>query len=158
MPDHSELLGGVRHIVHDYATLVSTGTGILKGVPAPWNGPVEQSFIVQCRKFAHFFQNRERRHPDIFAKHYVGSSITFDLPTWDGWYDHMDKHLFHLSYARVSNIREWTGRPENGLFLDEFRGAWKKFLSALVSTEWSEHFEREIAAKNQRDFPVLDLR
>jgi hypothetical protein len=70
----------------------------------------------------------------------------------------MDKHLFHLSYARVSNERVWTGRPENGLFLDEFRASWKKFLSKLVSTEWSKHFEREIAAKNQRDFPMLDLR
>jgi hypothetical protein len=52
----------------------------------------------------------------------------------------------------------WTGRPENGLFLDEFRASWKKFLSKLVSTEWSKHFEREIAAKNQRDFLMLDLR
>lgn len=133
MPNDELVLGGVEHIVHDYATLVLTGEGIPKGIPLPWNGPVEQSFHVQCRKFAYFFKNKGHGD-DILAKHYIDPDATFDLATWEHWWGHHEKHLFHLTYARVRNKRPWTGYEEDRLFLKEFQQAWRKFWRFHLAT------------------------
>jgi hypothetical protein len=153
MPTDWERERGVEHIVHDYATLVLTGEGIPKGanvgIHEPWNGPIEQSFIVSCRKFAHFFLNldKKRRH-DMFAKHFVDPAITFDLPTWELWCDHHDKHLFHLSYGRVHSTTPWDGYKENKMFFEELRAAWRKFLA--VPPRFKDEFDKCIDAKEKQ--------
>ncbi len=97
-PSEVDLRLAVKDIVHDYSTLVLTGEAIPTGkMGIPWNGPVEQSFLVNCRKFAHFFLNKGMKgKPDILSKHYLPSPITFCLPTWELWFDHHDKFLFHI--------------------------------------------------------------
>ena len=152
-PTPDELKRGVEHIVHDYATLVLTGEAIPTGkMGIPWNGPVEQSFLVNCRKFAHFFLNKGMRDkPDILSEHYLTSPKTFSLPTWGLWFDHHDKHLFHLSYARTGpSHRPWTGDPEDRDFFRELRSAWREFLLAHPLHEdefnrWIEFKENQMA-------------
>lgn len=147
-PTDDQLKGGVEHIVHDYATLVLTGEAIPTGkMGIPWNGPVEQSFLVNCRKFAHFFLNKGMPgKPDILSMHYLPAPKVFSLPTWDRWFDHHDKHLFHLSYARTDpSNRKWTGDPEDRDFFRELRAAWIGFLCSQPF--YQDEFDRWIKIK-----------
>jgi hypothetical protein len=119
---------------------------------------VQYSFIVQCRKLAHFFLSRGTRD-DILASHFIGKKIGFELKEWSTWKDHMDKHILHLSYGRVKNTWPWTGHHENRRMLNEFRTAWHLFLSKLPHRFVAE-FNAEIAKKLRPDseFRDLDLR
>jgi hypothetical protein len=153
-------LKAVRHVVHDYVNLVSAGTLLYRPLRPPFNSHVQYSFIVQCRKFAHFFLNQASRgHDDILASHFVGKKIKFGFKEWSKWFDHMDKHIFHLSYGRVKNTRPWTGYAENREMLEQFRTAWRLFLSKLPD-EFKAEFDKEIDKKlrPESEFRDLDLR
>ncbi len=60
-PSQTDLLDGVRHVVHDYANLVSSGTMKLddthagKQLVPPVNTHVGESFLFNCRKMYEFF-------------------------------------------------------------------------------------------------------
>ena len=90
------------------------------------------------------------------AKHFVGSKVRFKLREWSKWDDHMDKHIFHLSYGRIKNARAWTGHTENREILNEFRAAWRLFLSKLPE-KLNAEFEKEIAKKVSADSEFRDL-
>jgi len=156
-----DLLAAAKHIVHDYSTLVLTGVAIAKGsISAPFNGPLEQSFHISCRKFAHFFENKRSKRGlrDMMARQFVGRGVKFKFPTWTKWAQHMDKHLFHLSYDRFKNKRPWHGYAENPAFLREFQIAWKLFLSELPQG-LKERFSLELNDRAQNPaFRDLDLR
>jgi hypothetical protein len=159
--NEAKVLKAVHHVVHDYTNLVSAGTLIYQSPRPPLNSHVQYSFIVQCRKFAHFFKNKVARGgaDDILAEHFVGKKVIFKFKEWSAWDDHMDKHIFHLSYGRVKNTRPWTGHTENREMLDEFRAAWRLFLSKLPAKLKAE-FDKEIANKlgPESEFRDLDLR
>lgn len=109
---NEKLFRAVHHIVHDYANLVSAGMAISKALPPPLNSHVAYSFVLQSRKFADFFlRPRGLRHrEDILASDYVGDAVRFDLPEWRKWLDHMNCHMFHLSYRRLDDAwGPWDG-------------------------------------------------
>jgi hypothetical protein len=161
--DQTLRLEAIHHIVHDYVNLISAGTEIPKEPKPPLNSHVQYSFILQLRKFANFFSNERRRTKgrngrldiDILAKDYVGSKIRYKLTEWKRWEDHMNTHIFHLSYQRTKNTRSWTGYKENPLMLAEFRSAWRLFLSKTPEPYRSE-FDEEIERKRV-ETPDLDL-
>lgn len=159
MPTDYEIEKGVEHLVHDYTTLVLTGVGIPRGVPVPWNGPVEQSFLVSIRKFVDFFTNRKLRENGMMAIDYVPGWEAYPFPTWKGeeWQDHHNTHLFHLSYGRVSDTaKEWTGYRENILFFDEIQSAWRKFLAH--PPRFKGEFDRWIEAREKQWADVASIK
>jgi hypothetical protein len=165
MTEEEKRLAAVRHMVHDYTNLVSAGTLIHQSPKPPLNSHVQYSFIVQCRKFADFFSNRVSRlgKDDMMAKHFVGSKVRFTSKEWKKWEDHMNAHLFHLSYKRVKNTRPWTGYGVNQAILDEFRADWRLFLSKLPEP-YKSKFREEIKGRQAPDangrpseFKDLDL-
>jgi hypothetical protein len=50
---------------------------------------------------------------------------------WKAWHDHMNVHLMHLSYGRLSSKTQWNGQTVNADLLDEFQKAWKLFLAKV---------------------------
>lgn len=155
-PSDLELKQGVEHIVHDYGTLVLTSQRIPR-VPPPWNGPVEQSFLVSIRKFIDFFANERKYSKDMIALDYAPSE-TFSFPTWsdESWGHHHNTFLFHLSYKRVDpSQRPWDGYRENKLFFDEIQVAWRKLLGAS-DLKCKDQFEQFIRAREQQwsDFGI----
>ncbi len=92
---------------------------------------------------------------DILACDYVGKKVRFKLPEWSKWREHMDYHIFHLSYRRLDNSSPWFG-AEHPVVLQEFQAAWKVFLSHLPSRLATE-FEEQIAQKLRQVSPVQDL-
>ncbi len=160
MPTDDEIEKGVEHLVHDYTTLVLTGAGIPRGIPIPWNGPVEQSFLMSCRKFVDFFTNRKMRDNGMIAEDYVPGWKPFSFPTWNGenWQNHHNTHLFHLSYGRVGNIsKPWTGYRENPHFLEEIQAAWRDFLAH--PPKFKGEFDRWIKAREKQwaDVPSIKV-
>jgi len=157
MPTDYDIEHGVKDLVHDYTTLVLTGEGIPRGVPEPWNGPVEQSFLVSIRKFVDFFMNRRKFPDDMIAEDYVGGSVSFSFPTWKGeeWEKFHNTHLFHLSYGRVRNTRPWDGYRENVLFFDEIQAAWRKFL--VQPPRFNAEFDRCIKAREEQFEKIPNL-
>ena len=151
--------------VHDYANLVSGEKEIYRHPPPPLNSHVQYSFLVQCRKFGIFFATKESNHPeDIVASHFLGHKIAVDLSEWTAWGDHMNTHLFHLSYLRVDNTRPWTGYEDlNKRMLAQFRAAWRKFLAELPEP-YKDEFVNQIFLRKQphadgqlSEFRDLDL-
>jgi hypothetical protein len=160
MKDEEKLLGAVHHIVHDYTILVSAGTLISQGLKPPVNSHVQYSFLLQSRKFAHFFMNKRREgKDDMIAADFTGTKKIPKLKAWADWEDHMNKHLFHLSYERTKNSRKWEGYTENRLMLDGFRSAWRMFLSELpkkLRVEFESQIDKKLTPKSE--FRDLDLR
>lgn len=142
-----KLLRAVHHIVHDYANLVSAGMAIPKAPPPPLNSHVAYSFVLQSRKFADFFLTPTglRHRKDILACDYVGDVVRFDLPEWEKWWDHMNCHMFHLSYRRLDEEwGPWDG-GEHPVVLGQFQAAWKKFLAC--PPRFKEEFDKQIDEK-----------
>ena len=147
-------LEAMHHVVHDYANLVSAGTLTQAGPAAragfrpPVNSHIQHAFLLNCRKMADFFQ-KVPRGDDIRAEHFLKQKETFLLPEWDKWGRAMDKQLAHLTYARVTAPKSWTGSPANRLLLEEFQAAWKIFLSKL-DYPYKQKFDEEITKRQQR--------
>lgn len=160
MSDKDErTLKAVRHVVHDYVCLVSAGTSIYGNPKPPINSHVQYSFLLHCRKFAHFFMDRKPRDgmDDMLAQHFIGKRIEFKLGQWQKWDTHMAKHLFHLSYDRLDDWPPWTGHTENKEMLDEFRAAWRLFLANLpdrLRQKFDQEMEKKLALG---DFRGLDV-
>jgi len=155
----ADKLGAILHIVNDYTNLVSSGTLIQAAHKPPINTHVQYSFLVECRKFAAFFRNnRGPKGTDIASSDYLKAKLRFKLPVWKAWHDHMNVHLLHLSYDRLSSKIQWTGHTVNADLLDEFQRAWKLFL-AKVEEPYKSEFERQIAARESKpEYKGLDFR
>lgn len=154
-----ENLAAIHHVVHDYALLVSAGTLIYStGHKPPVNTHVQYSFLVGCRKFADFFKNnRGLKRQGIPCKAFATKKISIRLPVWDKWHEHMNVHLFHLSYDRTTSKTQWDGRGVNESLLKEFMSAWKTFLAQLDEPYKSE-FLKEIADRSGlKEYSGLDL-
>jgi hypothetical protein len=147
--EEQKLLAAARHIVHDYANLVSAGELVCGSLPTPLTHHthhVEYSFLVHCRIFSNFFRNSQAKRDDVLVNHFIGDGAKFTFPEWQKWEDHMNKHLFHMSYERIGNSRQWKGHKENRPILEYFVRAWKTFLDKLPR-RIQEEFERQISDK-----------
>jgi hypothetical protein len=119
----------IIHVVHDYMSLVMAGEQ--RSLSFPLNHFAERTFLTHCRALADFFDPKKTDPRDLHANDFVENPpFSADLPTWDTWGDHIDKHLMHLTVGRIKNTIPWDGEP-NKEFLREFKAAWSKFLGAL---------------------------
>ena len=91
----------------------------------------------------------------MYAGDFVSVPIVRSLTTWNGWHEHIDKHLAHLTKARITNSRSWTG-TDNKTILDEFQTTWRDFYSKLTPA-LRPIFDAEITAM-ERQFPGVSLR
>ena len=166
MTEQARRLMAVRHVVHDYANLVSSGTMVVnghhlgQGFDPPVNTHIGHAFLVNCRKMYEFFMYPPSTNPaydDIRATHFLPQAVTFNLSNWARWHDAMNKQLMHVTFARVEKPKKWEGHDENQLFLDEFKKAWKDLLRNLRGTMYKSRFDDEIAERLQSEFAGLDL-
>jgi hypothetical protein len=148
-----DLDAAVEHVVHDYSYLMVAGHDTQNSVPSPCNHYAERTFLVHCRVFAGFFSDGKDSR-DMYARDFVDTMPQVAHPEWDRWHDHIDKHLMHLTKARVINKVPWTGAP-NKIFLAEFRQIWKDFYAALKPS-LKPIFDRELALK-QAQMPQVRL-
>jgi hypothetical protein len=133
----------VRHIVHDWANLVAAGKMTAVQHSFPLNHFIQHAFLVECRKFAAFFKNnRGPLGQDIIAKDFVCKRFKPHLPIWKKWHDHMNRHLMHLSYERLTTPTLWTGWPNQPL-LAEFVKSWDDFLTC-VDAAYAPQFRNEL--------------
>jgi len=133
----------VKHIVHDYAQLISAGTQTAEPQVYPTNHHIQHAFLVHCRKFGDFYANRYEG-TDFVAHKFLAKRCKIDLPTWKTWGDAMDKQLMHFSWKRVDDPKDWDGFGVNDLLLREFRQAWELFIVGLDDRLKAE-FDMEIA-------------
>ena len=148
-----DLHRAAKHVVHDYAYLVVAGHDTQNPLPHPYNHYAERTFLVHCRAFAGFFKHGNNPR-DMYAKHFVDKPTTSMLAAWGEWHVHVDQHLAHLTKARTTNTRPWTG-ADNKKILDGFQTTWQDFYSKLKPSLRST-FDAEIAAM-QKQFPTVPL-
>ena len=151
-----EKVAAVHHVVHDYTNLVSAGELVQTELSDRINSHVQHIFLMNCRTLAYFFTNGGRPD-DIKSEDFLTGEMTFTLPTWEDWRDQMDKHLMHLTYARVDNTRPWSGGVDNQKILQEMQSTWALFLSKIEEPFKSE-FDKEIGKKECSDFRGCKLR
>ena len=68
-----------------------------------------------------------------FARDFVANSSSPQLTTWEKWHKHMNQHIMHLTKARVTNRRPWTG-ADNASILEGFRKTWGEFYAEIELT------------------------
>ncbi len=149
-----DLVAAVEHIVHDYSYLIVSGEDTQRPLPSPYNHYAERTFLVHCRSMAKFFSKGADQR-DMYAKDFVVAMPQIDLSVWDCWRDHIDKHIMHLTQARIKNKVPWTG-SDNSRMLKQFRTAWRDFYEALEPSLKPE-FEKHLDAK-QLQMPQVNLR
>jgi hypothetical protein len=121
----------IVHVVHDYVSLVLAGRGPVPPRQYPINHFAERTFLTHCRALADFYDPKKKQSRDLHANDFVKNPpFSADLPTWEAWADHIDKHLMHLTVGRIKNTIPWDGKPNESI-LREFEAAWEKFLGAL---------------------------
>ena len=115
------------------------------------------------RSFAKFFSNLRFRNThvkgdiDIIAKDFVSPKVRFKLPNWAKWDDHMNAHLFHLSYLRTRNSRPWNPHPEIQKMLMESQAAWKFFCDNLQEPYLTRCKSAVEAGRNEKHYADLPL-
>jgi hypothetical protein len=149
-PTPEQKRAAIRHIVYEYANLVSTGTRLLQtgadALKPPDNTHVQDAFLLNCRKMADFFKV-QRRGQDVNVYDYVKrNSVTFTLSEWIKWSDAGDKHGVHITYNRLGNVTPWDGTANRPL-LDEFRRCWHDFYSVVAHAAFKAEFDQQIEAK-----------
>ena len=148
-PTPRQRLDGIRHIVYEYANLLSAAYYSMNG-RAPWRRThCDDAFLLGCRKIGDFLMKdrRSKRHgqelDDILALDYLPTKVArhWELPIWSNWQEAMNKQLAHLSYSREKgwDHRLWVPRIEA-----EFRKAWWCFRDAVVSQEYGEEFDKQL--------------
>lgn len=158
MRTRHELERAIHHVVYEYANLISSGTLLSKPLRPASNTHIQDAFLLGCRKLADFFLNGGKPE-DVKARHYLPKRGVpkFRLTEWKRWHDAMDKQLAHITYRRVHAPQSWDG-SRNQTLLEEFRRAWKLFLSKLEEPYKTE-FERTIKDREKSEgFGDLDLR
>lgn len=169
------LLGGIQHVVHEYANFVSSAkmrqTGKHRGTPLepPINTHIAHAFLLNCRKMACFFAGPlgcpttagpppTPKWSDVFAVDYV-DNFTATLDHWCRWKDAVDKQLAHITYTRGIASEEITAQANIDME-NEIKTAWKALLNPTppLSNPFSTQFDRAITARLTPDFSDLDLR
>ena len=143
IPNHSELLGGIEHVVYEYGHLVFAGNHTLTAPGRPIDNLIQDAFLLNCRKLAEFF-GRRKLQPDIKAVHYCTASHLPRVPLamWTKWHDAIDKQIAHVSYRRVTHPKVWFGHDgTNAALLTEFQGGFRFFLS-YVDRVYGVEFKR----------------
>lgn len=133
-PPDQRKLDMIQHIVYDCGKLVE----IFKAPehrPHPLNHAVERAFLVECRKFADFSQNkrgpmRDPSQQDAIAKDFVSKRFRPTLDMWKKWQDHINRQLMHLSYGRVDDTELWDGSANQPIFGD-LCVVWDEFLRCV---------------------------
>lgn len=121
-----EVNAAVKHVVHDYVCLVAAGVDTTERyLPFPLNHYAERTFLVYCRGMGQFFSGKGRT-TDVYARHFADGFVR-EVAVWEDWHDHVDKHLMHVTQARIDNKVEWTGKW-NAAILRAFRDTWEEFL------------------------------
>ena len=133
-PADQRKLDMIQHIVHDWGKLVEIFT-TPEHRPPPLNHAVERAFLVECRKFANFFQNKrgpmkDPSQQDAIAKDFVSKRFRPELGVWKKWQDHINRQLMHLSYGRVDNTGPWDGSANKPIF-EDLRLVWDEFLQCV---------------------------
>jgi hypothetical protein len=67
----------------------------------------------------------------MYARHFVNNPSSPQLTAWKKWHDHMNQHLMHLTIARVTNRRPWTG-ADNASILKGFQKTWREFYAEIT--------------------------
>lgn len=148
----ADLLDAVRHVVYEYANLVSAGRLLETPLAPPINTHVQDAFLLSVRKMADFFIREPKQH-DVAAFDFTTSRVVYSLPTWSQWEVAVDKQLAHVTWKRDQS---WDGSANKPL-LQELETAWKLFLSKL-DPKFQARFRDEINKKKQcRGFEKLDL-
>jgi len=156
-PAEQRKLEMIEHIVHDWGKLVEIYT-TPEHRPAPLNHAVERAFLVECRKFANFFQNnrgpmKDPLQRDAVAKDYVGKRFRPKLDVWEKWHHHMNRQLMHLSFGRVDNTEPWDGRANQPIF-EELCTAWNEFLACVDPKFQAEFDARRNAVQLRAAFAI----
>src|SRR4051794_20028713 len=103
-PDHDTCVTGIKHVVHEYANLISAAHYSMSGA-APWRSHCDDAFLLGCRKMHDFLLHKRRsvmankELDDILAIDYLapGAPITWSLPIWTAeWCGPMNKQLAHI--------------------------------------------------------------
>jgi len=149
-----DLKEAAKHVVHDYAFLVSAGHDTQNPLPFPFHHYAERTFLVHCRAFAGFFGNGTDSR-DMYARDFVNGNSATTLAAWDAWHKHIDQHLAHLTKARITNTRSWTGK-DNKAILDGFQQTWREFYK-ILEPSLKPAFDTQIDAR-QKEFPNVPLR
>lgn len=148
-PSPQDKIDAIEHVVYEYANLISASYHSMNG-QAPWRTHSDDAFLLGYRKLRDFLLNDQRGKDgdDVLALDYLpkGLSRVWDLPTWEQeWREHMNKHLTHITYARVFKTREWDHRKWNPKLLAEFQVAWKQFIDVITDVGYRAEFDRQIA-------------
>jgi hypothetical protein len=118
----------VKHIVHDYGSLVMAGSE--KNLGYPCNHYAEGTFLTHCRALAEFFDHKEKGKDDLHARDFTKSKFNPKFPTWAKWSKHINTHLMHLTVGRIENTRPWNSK-DNKTILKEFEAVWAKFMDEV---------------------------
>jgi hypothetical protein len=156
MPSKAELLDSVRHVVYEYANLISAGH-LLQEVRTPLLPPVnthvQNAFLLSCRTMADFFIIRRPTKHYIAASDFTASPEKYTLSVWKGWATALNKQLAHLAWDREQG---WDGTAIKPL-MEEQQAVWRNFLGNL-KCEFQDRFREEINKKKQcSGFEHLDL-
>jgi hypothetical protein len=119
---------GIKHVVYEYANLLSAAHYSLRGA-APWRTHCDNAFLLGCRKIGDSSMENKRSTKggdqinDVLALDYLlrqpnpGDLIrTWDLPIWIGELrEAMNKQLAHIAYKRDKewDHRKWVPRLED---------------------------------------------
>jgi hypothetical protein len=158
-PSEGELLDSVRHVVYEYANLISSGELLAVQHAYPINTHLQDAFLLSCRKMADFFLWKPTRYPqpqkyDIVASDFTVSPLGYSLPVWKKkWATAMDRQLAHITWKRDLG---WDA-TDNKALMEEQRAAWKKFLANL-KPNFQVRFREQINEKKRcLGFENLDL-
>jgi len=150
-------LGGILHVVHEYANFVSSAETVLSGCDIdgvvfkpPINTHISHAFYLNCRKLTDLFQNRlGPDKDDIVAEHYV-PGFKYPLPVCENWRVPMNKQLAHVTYTRDRDKggRE-IGRSACEALYKELKNAWGEFRRSLAGGPYEAEFANQIRSRKE---------
>jgi hypothetical protein len=154
MPSKAELLDSARHVVYEYANLISCGELLTVQHAYPINTHLQDAFLLSCRKIAEFFITGVPTKHNIAASDFTVSRQAYRLPVWRNvWGNAIQRQLAHIAWKRDQG---WDGSANKPL-MDELEAAWQLFLGKL-KPEFQDRFREEINKKRQcSGFEHLDL-
>ena len=142
-----------HHVVHDCVNLVSAGEEIKRAPRPPLNTHVGHAFYMNCRKMYEFFTyepSKNLNYDDLRAREFTRTpDVDYVINVWTSdIQEHMNKQLMQVTRDRIKRTMVWEGHAEKGLFLEEFKAAWKPFFDNLTDTLKAK-FREEIDLKRK---------
>lgn len=153
MADRQHRIDAIRHIVYEYGNLMAAGHYSVHGQP-PWRTNCDDAFLLGCRKLGDFLHD-EGTGDDVLSRDYLSPNLVqrWDLPIWKKeWRRVMNKHLAHITYARVSySGQEWNHQIWVPKLLREFNSAWWDFREAVSDPDYRVEFDQQVEACQTKD-------